>query len=54
LGLTSHLIEFVNPFYWTGSLEEERWDDENGKPEPLAALVIRKLTKLMKLEQQGY
>ncbi len=35
-------------------LEEERWDDEDGKPETNAALVIRKLEKLKKLEQQGY
>jgi hypothetical protein len=35
-------------------LEEERWQDEEGKPETNAALVIRKLTKLMKMEQQGY
>ena len=35
-------------------LEEERWDDENGKPESNSALVIRKLRKLMKLERQGY
>ena len=35
-------------------LEEERWDDKNGQPETNAALVIRKLKKLMKLERQGY
>ncbi len=35
-------------------LEEERWDDKDGKPETNAALVIRKLRKLMKLERQGY
>jgi hypothetical protein len=35
-------------------LEEERWEDEEGKPETNATLVIRKLTKLMKMEQQGY
>lgn len=35
-------------------LEEERWDDADGKPETNAALVVRKLTKLMKLERQGY
>lgn len=35
-------------------LEEERWSDEDGKPETNAALIIRKLEKLMKLEQQGY
>jgi O-methyltransferase involved in polyketide biosynthesis len=35
-------------------LEEERWDDENGSPETNAALVIRKLEKLRKLENQGY
>lgn len=36
-------------------LESERWnDEETGKPETNAALVKRKLEKLMKLEQQGY
>lgn len=35
-------------------LEQERWDDDEGKPETNAALVSRKLEKLMKLEQQGY
>jgi O-methyltransferase involved in polyketide biosynthesis len=44
--LTSELKEW---------LESERWDDEKtGKPETNAALVKRKLEKLMKLEQQGY
>ena len=35
-------------------LEEERWNDDDGKPESNSALVIRKLKKLMKLERQGY
>ena len=35
-------------------LEKERWDDENGKPETNAALVTRKLEKLMEMEYQGY
>jgi hypothetical protein len=35
-------------------LEEERWTDDNDKPESDAALIHRKLTKLMKLEQQGF
>lgn len=35
-------------------LEKERWDDENGKPESNAALVTRKLEKLMEMEYQGY
>lgn len=35
-------------------LEEERWDDDDGKPENNAALVTRKLNKLMNLERQGY
>ncbi|NJO93290.1 MAG: hypothetical protein HC820_01025 [Hydrococcus sp. RM1_1_31] len=35
-------------------LEEERWDDKDGTPETNAALVIRKLEKLRKLENQGY
>lgn len=36
-------------------LESERWEDEKtGKPETNAALIIRKLTKLMNLENQGY
>lgn len=35
-------------------LEEERWDDERGEPETNAALVLRKLEKLRKLECQGY
>lgn len=35
-------------------LEEERWEDEDGKPESNAALLNRKLGKLRKLEQQGY
>jgi hypothetical protein len=34
--------------------EEERWDDNDGKPETNAALITRKLEKLMKMEQQGY
>ena len=35
-------------------LEEERWVLEDGKPETNAALLTRKLNKLMKLERQGY
>lgn len=35
-------------------LEEERWEDEDGKPESNAALLNRKLEKLRKLEQQGF
>jgi hypothetical protein len=35
-------------------LEEERWDDNDGKPETNAALLTRKLTKLMEMERQGY
>jgi hypothetical protein len=35
-------------------LEEERWNDNNGNPETNAALVIRKLNKLMNMERQGY
>ena len=35
-------------------LEEERWDDDEGKPESNASLLNRKLEKLRKLEQQGY
>lgn len=35
-------------------LEKERWDDENGNPETNAALVTRKLEKLMEMEYQGY
>lgn len=35
-------------------LEEERWEDEDRKPESNAALLNRKLVKLRKLEQQGY
>lgn len=35
-------------------LEQERWDDESGKPETNSALLARKLTKLMNLENQGY
>ncbi|MEL4895937.1 hypothetical protein [Crocosphaera sp. Alani8] len=35
-------------------LEEERWDNENGKPETNAQLLIRKLNKLRQLECQGY
>ena len=35
-------------------LEKERWDDRDGKPETNAALVIRKLEKLMEMEYQGY
>jgi hypothetical protein len=34
-------------------LDEERWDDD-GKPETDAALIKRKLEKLMKMENQGY
>jgi hypothetical protein len=34
-------------------LEEERWDDEDSKLETNAKLVIRKLKKLKKLENQG-
>ena len=35
-------------------LEEERWADDNGILETNAALVNRKLEKLMQLERQGY
>lgn len=35
-------------------LEEERWADDNGIPETNAALVNRKLEKLMQLERQGF
>ena len=35
-------------------LEKERGNDENGKPETNAALVIRKLEKLMEIEYQDY
>ncbi|MDJ0726226.1 MAG: hypothetical protein QNJ38_14020 [Prochloraceae cyanobacterium] len=35
-------------------LEEERWDDKDDKPETNAALLTRKLNKLMNLERQGY
>lgn len=34
-------------------LEKERWDDKDGKPESNAALLTRKLEKLMKIEYQG-
>jgi hypothetical protein len=35
-------------------LEEDRWVDDDRKPETDAALIKRKLEKLMKLESQGY
>lgn len=35
-------------------LEKERWDDSNGNPENNAALLIRKLEKLMEMEYKGY
>ena len=35
-------------------LEQERWDDEEGKPESNASLLNRKLEKLRKLEQKGF
>jgi hypothetical protein len=35
-------------------LEEERWEDENGKPESDAALLNRKLKKLQQLETKGF
>ena len=35
-------------------LEKERGNSENGKPETNAALVNRKLEKLMEMEYQGY
>ena len=35
-------------------LEEERWENENGKPESDAALLNRKLAKLRELERQGF
>ena len=35
-------------------LEKERWDDRDGNPETNAALVTRKLEKLMEMEYQGY
>jgi O-methyltransferase involved in polyketide biosynthesis len=35
-------------------LEEERWDNEDGSTESNAQLLTRKLTKLMKLEREGY
>ena len=31
-------------------LEKERWNDENGKPETNAALIIRKLEELMEMK----
>lgn len=34
-------------------LEKARGNDENGKPETNAALVIRKLDKLMNMESEG-
>ena len=33
-------------------LDKQRWDDKDGKPESNAALVIRKLEKLMEMEYQ--
>ncbi|PSB29765.1 hypothetical protein [Chlorogloea sp. CCALA 695] len=35
-------------------LEEERWNDDNDKPESDATLLNRKLNKLRLLEQQGF
>ena len=35
-------------------LEEKRGDDEHGNPETNSALLIRKLEKLRRLENQGY
>lgn len=35
-------------------LNQERWNDGDGNPETNSALVIRKLNKLMKLENEGY
>lgn len=35
-------------------LEEERWSDDKDEPETNAALINRKLEKLMKLEQEGF
>ena len=35
-------------------LEEERWKENGGEPESDAALINRKLEKLMKLERQGF
>ena len=35
-------------------LEEERWNDDNDKPESDATLLNRKLDKLRLLEQQGF
>jgi hypothetical protein len=35
-------------------LEEERWEDEEGKLESNAALINRKLEKLRNLEEQGF
>jgi hypothetical protein len=35
-------------------LEEERWNDDDGNPETNAALLNRKLTKLMNMERQGH
>lgn len=43
--ITPELLEWLN---------QERWDDNDGNPETNSALVIRKLNKLMKLENQGY
>lgn len=48
------VISFRPPTEILQWLEEERWDDEEGKPETNAALVIRKLNKLKKLEDKGY
>jgi hypothetical protein len=42
---TPELLEWLN---------EERWDDNDGNPETNAALLTRKLNKLMNMERQGY
>ena len=43
--ITPELLEWLN---------QERWNDGDGNPETNSALVIRKLNKLMKLENEGY
>jgi|LakMenE01Jun11ns_1017448.scaffolds.fasta_scaffold9208751_1 hypothetical protein len=43
--ITPELLEWLN---------QERWNDGDSNPETNSALVIRKLNKLMKLENEGY
>ncbi|NWF61744.1 MAG: hypothetical protein HXY43_21425 [Fischerella sp.] len=50
----SYKMSFIPKIEILEWLKKERFTDDNGEPETDAALLNRKLYKLMKLEQQGF